>query len=321
MLAILDRESLDIMVLKTNKPRFVHTAKIDFNEYKKSPGEFTAKITSALKLALSFYQEKFAGGESIEKIVFAVLCADYDETREMLGGNISGVKVEGLSGIDREYKTRKGLTKEEIRELNTAYLGAIGCVSDLKDDKKEDFAMRFSLVPDKYYKKVNLMKQVYASLGIFALISIFILGLNAFYYLKVRNLIRRARESNIELVQSPREMKEAQALNEKIRSAELSFLEAANFIRKTEVTPWHMIISDSLTRVPEGLKVTTIGSSGAARMAVNGMAFSEESIYEYINRLRAGGYFSSVELKSSKNVSREDGQLLNFKIGCVITAR
>ena len=316
MLAILDVESLDIVVMKGSKPRFVHTAKIDLAEFQSNPDEFVAKLISAVKLALSFYQEKFAGGESVSKVVLCALNPEYRDIGVTLAGSLSDMAVETAGDIGKIFKLRKGLTKDELAGLNSEFLPAIG--SAVSEAKNMCMPAELSLISAEYFKKIAMARQFVFGGILLGFITLMLLMGNSVLYLKIKSVISRADGMQKQLEKAPLPNEKIINLREGMRISENALLEKSAFITGVEITPWHIIIAETLSRLSNGLRVISMSTDRPEEMTVIGEAYSEDAIYKYIKNLRALNYFVKVELRSSQSAKEDDKELLRFNITCTV---
>ena len=314
MLAILDEESIDIMTLKGNKLRFIHAAKLDLSEFKQKPWEFLDKITSALRLSLSFYQEKFAGGEEISKIVIATLCVEYAGLYSKLHERFSDISMEAAAGIEGVLAIPKGLSGDDLERMNTIYLGAIGAA--LHDVEAISFPTRLNLISYDYMRRMTIARHI-ALAGIsLAVIALVMLLLSGVVYLKASKTDKRIDAIEQALKAPNAAFAKVVSLRKMIRISENDLLRASGAISRVDITPWHLIIADTLASVPSGSRVLSLSLMRSGEMVIIGEALNEEAMYKYIKQLRDLRHFSKVELSSSKSAKLDQLETVRFTVNC-----
>lgn len=314
MLVIIDKENIQLCILKSNRLRFLHAVKIDIKEFITARQEFIERLIFSIKLALNFYSRAIYGQEEIQRIIVNINKPSLKDIDKELVPKLEGLSVEKAEPLARLKVDNTLFSESAKEEIGLAFTPLIGAA--LRPEDSVDYPLSLNLIPPERQQRLLINKELnlYAS-SLTVLLTIFVVSAgffginNLLIERRINELNRQLEETTVAIDKLIQEGTKSVDLNKRIN-------EASQII--TEVNKNRYVLSSSLLAkvmvlVPEGLWLTDIsGEAQEKSLNLAGNALGEKYIFEYVNSLVDTGHFNKVDPVFSKSAEAT----LHFLIKC-----
>ena len=309
LLILLGKKYLEMCILKGNRPRFLHTIEIDPYDFQKDKMNFVDRFVSAIRLVVSFYQERIIHGEDITRIVISPWNAAQEELPVLLQAKLPQIPIHIANALGKIYLEKEQQEMANELRFNSACL--LGAALRI-EHKNPPFHLNLLLEQKTHLQ--NRLNQIYLLLVSFTLVfgvMIFSLGWVA---LKMAIIQRKISRVTIQLQHPSADLNKALAIKRHKEILSQQMTEAA-LINTSRKLAYFKNMAKASVLVPAELWLTdVILEDGKGALDVTGEAQSERPIFDYIASLSNSGSFANVELISLKS---ETG-IVKFTVRCTI---
>jgi Tfp pilus assembly PilM family ATPase/Tfp pilus assembly protein PilN len=316
LLVLLGEKNIDMCILKGNRPRFMHSIEIDSRNFDKDKTIFINRLVSAIRLVVSFYQERIVHREQITRVIIHPAHAFFSEVPELIKDRISGIPVQlsnPLGKIVIQKDSKESQSKAE--DLRFHFAPLVGAAFRVEN---KDVLYNLDLLHEQKSAMSNRFIQVYlllTSLTIVLVVMLIIFTVLTFNMQIVDSKIRKI----LSVAQAPTpELTKALAVKKHIEGLSKQITEA-DFLKALQKSSYFQNLAQAGVLVPMDLwlrrmSITIAKEEGKSFLDIEGEARSENNIFDYISRLSKSNIFGSVELISSKS----GGETVQFSVRCKI---
>lgn len=310
LLMLIGEKYIETCIIKGNRLRFLHCVEIDMYDFEKERENFIERIVSAIKLVVNFYQARFIQGERIDRIVIHPLDAKYSQIGTFLQERLSQYPIQ-LSDPFGKFL----IEKEKIRaqgDLRFRYSTLLGAALRLEG---KDQSFNLDLLGEQKAQKQRRQNQICLLLASLAIILAVNIISSAWVFIHINILQKRLSQITSQLQEPTIELSHAIYIKERKELLQKQIEEANLIMRKFKKPYYFTNIAKAMVLVKNDLWLTEITLEKENRyLVLTGVSRAEKFLFEYISNLNYCGYFSSVDLLSSRN----ENDQINFSIKCAI---
>lgn len=316
LLVLLGDKNIDMCILKGNRPRFIHSIEIDSKNFDKDKTIFINRLVSAIRLVVSFYQERIVYREQITRVIIHPAQAFLSEVPELIKDRISGIPVQLSNPLSRLHIEKESLESHiKAEDLQFSFACLVGAAFRVEN---KEAPYNLNLLHEQKSVLRNRFVQVYlllTSLSIVLIVMLLIFGVLTFNMKMVDSKIRKI--TNVAQAPTP-ELTKALAVKKHIEGLSKQITES-NFLKERQKSSYFQYLAQAGVLVPMDLwlrrmTITISKEEGKSYLDIEGEARSENNIFDYISRLSKSDIFGSVELMSSKS----GGETVQFSVRCKI---
>ncbi len=312
LLMLVGQKYLEICILKGNRPRFLHSVEIDILDFEKDRANFIDRLVSTIKLVVNFYQARFMQGEEIARIVVNPLDLKYNQIHTLLQEKLPDIPIQLSQPLSKVYLDKeKSIDGDELRFSFSCLLGAALRLQD----KGEPRLFNLNLLLKERTQREYRSNQIY--LLVIALTFVFSIMVISLGWIALKGNILQGRISRLtrQLKEPSPQLRQAISLKEKSDILKKQADEATLIMRSLKPPFYFKAIAKAMVLVVQNLWLTDISLDNQNKnLVLSGESMTEKPIFDYICSLSGSGYFSSVELASSKG----DAESIKFTIQCAI---
>ncbi|MFH0877011.1 MAG: pilus assembly protein PilM [Candidatus Omnitrophota bacterium] len=307
LLILFCHKYVEMCVLKGNRPRFLHSVELSAMDFENNKEDFVERFVSAIRLVVSFYQERIIHGEQISRIIINPSCAVHTELPVLLASKMPQIQIQMTNSLAKmDIPADKPEIADQLRYQYSCLLGVI-----LRIENKSA-PYHLNLLAEQKLSLQTRFNQVYVLTASFVLL----LGLMIFSLLAVLvklAVVHRQIASVVLQLQKPSpELTKAMALK-KHREIIGQQLHEATWISEQNKEGYFKAIARAGTLVPENLWLVDMRlDPNGESLNLSGQAKTEKPIFDYRMSLLASGAFGDVELVSSKS----EGVVIFFILKC-----
>jgi len=310
LLVLIGKKTLDACIIKGNRPRFLHSVDVDISDFEKEREGFIDRLVSAIKLVVNFYQVRFIQGEEINQIIINPLVGGMDNIQALLQKKIPQIPVQISNPLNKICIGKEKIA--DLEELRFSFPGLLGAALRL-ENKNQPYNINL-LFEQKAQRqsRLNQIQLLFISLSVvLAVIVILFIGFN----LKIKKLEKKISALSDKYNQPSLDLKWALSVKEKRDILARQSSEASEIIDGIKKPAYFSPIAKAMILTPPGLFLTELSLEQENRqLFLTGQSVSEKPVFDYISGLSGCGYFSSVEIASSKN----ELERVKFVIKCII---
>jgi Tfp pilus assembly protein PilN len=316
MLVIINPKDIQICILKSNRPRFLHTVKMDIKELAVAKEEFINRLIFSIKLVTNYYSRAIHGQEDIRNIIVSINDPVAKDIDKELIQRLEGLFVVKANPLGR-LKIDNAIFSEEAKEdIALSFTRVIGATLKIEDTM--DYPLSLNLVPIERLQRLMVNKEltIYASaLTILLATSLILAGViwvnNRLLQMKISGLEQQLKQTTPILNKLIQDFSNNLDINERINEGEQIITEA----NKKRTIFSSNSLAEILLLVPEGLWLTDISTQlKEDSLILTGNALDGKYVFEYVKNLISSGYFSKVEPVFSENQTQK--QPAHFIIRC-----
>jgi len=296
MLVTINPTDIQLCILKNNRPRFLHTVKIDAQEFMTARKGFIDRLIFSMKLVLNYYSRAIHGQEEIKNIILGVNDLSLKDVDKELTPELEGLSLEKANPLGR-LKVDNAVFSQSVKEdISLSFTQAIGAALRMED--AVDYPLSLNLLPLERQKRLLMNKELtlYASsLAIILVTFIVLAGIfwfnNRLMQGRINTLNKKLEEITPSLDKLIREYSKNVDLDQRINEGSQIITEANS---KSIFSSG--FLAEVMVLVPEGLWLTDIsGQLKEYSLIFVGNALEEKAIFAYVDNLTKTGYFSKVE--------------------------
>lgn len=314
VLVIINREDIQLCILKSNRLRFLHTVKIDIKEFITAREEFIYRLIFSIKLVLNYYSRAIYGQEEIHRIIVSINDISLKDIDKELTSRLEGFSIEKANHLGRLKIDDTIFPKDVKEDISLSFASSLGAV--LRTEDTPDYPLSLNLIPLERQKRLlaNRELALYVSALAILLATFVILASlfginNLLMQRRISKLNRQLEEITPKLDKLVREYSKNVDLDKRINAAERIIKE----VNKTKSKFSSSVLAETLVLVPENLWLTDISvEPKEENLLLTGKSLNEKPIFDYVGSLNNTGYFSKVEPLFAKTES----ETLNFLIKC-----
>ena len=310
LLITISYKYIEMVIIKGNRPRFMHAVEIDMFDFDREPDNFIDRLVSAIKLAINFYQARLILGEEINRIVINPLHKKYKQLHALLQEKLPQITVQLANPLAKiRINPAKPLAEEELRFSFSPLLGA--CL--MAENKSLPFDLNLLLeqkaVKHSYLSQVYLLFMSLASLlGIAIILMLFLV-------IRIGVLQYRIGKISAQLENPSSSLNKLITIQERRNILKNKMDEAFVVTSKIENPSYFKSLAKVMVLAPQGLWFTDIETAEDGRILIlNCESRIEKPIFNFIASLTDSGYFEAVEVTSSKSA----GEYFKFTVRCKI---
>lgn len=176
--------------------------------------------------------------------------------------------------------------------------------------------IRINLLPVRASRKKESAKQQIALLVLsLILVAALVVGVYGYFTVKIKVAKNDIEASEQEIAQLKVKIGEINNLK-KLKADVQKKLDVLNQLRKNKTGPVKRLITLS-NNVPDKLWLTNY-SENQQNVIIGGIAYSEELIAEFMNRLQTSNDYTGVELVVSEQAEIAGTKVKRFQVNCVL---
>jgi len=309
LLMLLGEKSLEMCILKGNRPRFLHSVEIDLNDFNQDRANFLDRLVSAIRLVVNFYQARFVQGEQITRILINPLDAKCSQIHILLQEKLPQIPIQPSNALNKiSVDKGKGIEPDELTFAFSSLLGA-----SLKvENKAQSFNLNL-LFEQKAQRKYRLNQTYLFSISLSAILGVMIISLS-WVVLKINILQAKISRIAHSLEEPSPELSKALSIREKNEILGLQIDEASSIAGGKKFHYFNKL-AKAMILVPKDLWLTDITNDKESKdLILAGESLTEKSLFNYKSGLSDVEYFDAVEITSSE--SKMEG--IKFLIRCKI---
>lgn len=297
MLVIIDKEDIQLCIVKGNRLRFIHTVKTDLAENVKNQAEFLNRLVFSIKLVQNYYSTSAYGQEDISRIIISLNTHLLKEVDKQVSVQLAGFKIEKADPLARINIDKEHFTSAELDNLGLSFAPAIGAVLHLEDSP--DYSTHLNLIPVKRQQVIQLRKELKFYAGILGALfaAFFVFGV-LFWAgaqaagMRLARVERQLEDMRTQVSGLVAEWENKEIAEKKINEAQKIIAEAL----RNKFPAKAGLIAEVMLAVPKGLWLTNVSLVATdTALVVSGEALNESLVSEYVNLMNRTGYFIKLE--------------------------
>lgn len=297
MLVIIDKEDIQLCIIKGNRLRFIHTVKTDLAENVKNPEEFLNRLVFSIKLVQNYYSTSAYGQEDISRIIISLNTHLLKDVDKQVSAQLPNFAIQKADPLARIKIDKERLNEPELSNLALSFAPAIGAALELED--APDSSTHLNLIPVKHQRAIELRKELKFYAGILGVLFAVFLVFGAMLWAsrlsagtKLARVERRLEAMRVQVSGLIREWEDKEITENKINEAQKIIAGAL----RNKFPAKASLIAEAMLALPKGAWLTDISlAAEPLTLTISGEAMNEGLISEYVNLMNATGYFIKLE--------------------------
>jgi type IV pilus assembly protein PilM len=306
MLVCLEDDNGMVAIVKNNTIRFTYT--LEFGRKSLDDASAFSELATNLNSSITYYQSNLLG-QVVEKIILFTDGSDCEDICVRLGELVDvPISTPVLP------QTLDESTREVLKDNQLSVFSAIGSAMH---NKGED---AINLMPTRGMETVNVKKQVFV--GALVVFSTLLLSVSSTFVFKAITKTVVQKTSSV--------VREREVINEGIAmvgvESEVAKLRsqidlAKRTLNSITAVEWIKLLPELRMVIPKAIWLSNLSWQENDNLVLSGSALSYDSVFKFIDTLKASPYFAYPEFTFVRKSSSEGKDIMQFEIRCKVISK